>query len=1453
MRTISIYSLFIFSFFVLSSSLLSAHDNDHRGFIENKNQFHENVRFQAFMNAYTVFLENNTFTFLLESAEDLQTRHDLIQVPMSEKMDFFVRGHAYKVNFLNSSPMVNPLGQLPKNHTLNYFLGNDEEKWATNVKAYQKVVYNDLYDGVDLLAVMADGNFKYDFIVQPNKSTTVIELGFEGLDNMQIVDGDLVMTTSLGEVKELKPFAYQMNLGTMQVVPCNFVLNGNIVSFEFPEGYDAERELIIDPVVVAATLSGTVGGGSNYGHGATYDLIGNIYTHAISFGTQYPVTPGAVQGAYGGGGTDIAISKLNPTGTDLLYATFLGGDGSDYPHSTITNDLQELFVYGTSNSANYPTTANAFDQTFNGDASDPWAAGNDIVVSKINVDGTVLMGSTYVGGELNDGRNVESSLNYGDSYRGEIVVDDTGLPYIVSQTLSTDFPVTGGAFQMTAQGMQDAVVFKMNANLSQMIWSTYLGTSDSDTGYGIRVANNGQVYVSGSTKGTNLPVTAGAYQTTLANAAGTQDGFVARLSSVGNGLISCTYIGTDMLDQAFFVDLDNDENVWIYGQSAGNWPVVGGGYSTPDGKLFVSKLNHDLTDLLLSSRIGPGGGFGNGAVPVAFLVDRCDRIYISGYSAAAGWELTADAVLNTGGFILSAWEEDMSLLAYSTYYSANHVDGGTSRFDKSGIVYQGVCSGGGFQTNPDAYATDQSTGWDIGVFKIDFELSGVNAAITANDDLVGCAPHDVQFNNYSIGDIFIWDFGDGSPVSNEFEPIHTYTEPGVYNISLISYDSLSCNLADTAYLQIEVGSALGFVPAFTQEADCVTLGVECTNDTGLDFLTYVWDMGDGTTYEEFEVNHTYASTGTYTITMTATDEACDIVETISEEITILDPIIAEIGNDNLENCGELTVQFDNLSTDGTYSWNFGDGNQSASAEPEHTFVGPGIFDVMLVASNPETCNLSDTAYVSVAIGAPQDIEALFMAYQSDCENNIVETVNQSTGDFLSYDWDMGDGFTYTDFEVSHQYVALGSYDITLTVTDTLCDVVEEMIIPVLVSNEVTSVLNVPNAVGCSPFDVEFENLGNGATYIWDFGDGTTSDEANPSHTYNQPGDYTVSLIAIGNQFCPGVDTSFANVTVIDSFVQAAFFAEQSGECQDHMVSVQNVSIGDDLQITWDFDGVEILNIDEYTHAFPGAGTYTITLTALEPQCLTSSTYSLDVEIVPGFMFDLGPDRDLCYYQNSTLLETGLAPNNYEFEWMPNAETESTLVVTQPGTYQVSVTDGTCFQTDEVVVSQGVQFQSSYNLEICEGLAHQINIPANGLSYQWATGQTTNAISIDKAGDYVYSFIDIGNCVQTDTVHVTAISVDSQVFIPNTFTPNGDGLNELFKVVGSEIEEFELIIVNRWGETIFQTSNIDEGWNGSLNNDANHYVPDGTYLYMVNIKGYCQSERQEFQGHLTVLR
>ena len=343
----------------------------------------------------------------------------------------------------------------------------------------------------------ANNKLKYDLIVEPNADVSKIEMQYDGTDRMTLQNGRLISYLSVETIIEQAPYAYQVVDGKVKQVTCNYILNDKTktVAFEFPNGYDKNVQLIIDPEIVAATLSGTNGFSSNYGHCAAFDAEGNVMTGAISFDSDYPTNAGSFQTNYGGGGTDIAISKLNPTGTDLIYATFLGGNGGDYPHSLFADLNLNLHVYGSSDSNNYPTSNNAYATSLGGNV--------DIVVTVLTPDGSDIVGSTYIGGSNNDGRNNASS-NYGDQYRGEIVSDFFGNTYIASCSGSSNFPVTANAIQSTFLGggggifggdEQDGVLFKLNEDLSELEWSTYLGSSGSDMCYGLRVDADYNVYV----------------------------------------------------------------------------------------------------------------------------------------------------------------------------------------------------------------------------------------------------------------------------------------------------------------------------------------------------------------------------------------------------------------------------------------------------------------------------------------------------------------------------------------------------------------------------------------------------------------------------------------------------------------------------------------------------------------------------------------------------------------------------------------------------------------------------------------------------------------------------------------------------------------------------------------------------------------------------------------------
>lgn len=1050
-------------FLLLLTSIAWCHDKKSSlEFVENVSQWNENVLFKAGLpNGGSVYLENDGFTFSFLNATEFAKLHDLQFASREEQMAFSVPGHAWKLNLLNTSNSL-AQGEKKKSYYHNYFLGQDQSKWADHVSVYEMVNYPNVYKGIDLKVYSKKNNFKYDFIIKPGNDPSVIKFNYNGLDGVSIEEGKLILKTSIGEFIESKPFAYQLVDGHLQQIMCIYTIVNNEIGYSFPKGYDTSIDLVIDPELIAATLSGTTGSQSNYGHSAAFDLEGNIFTGCVASGSGYPTTTGAFDQTYGGGVWDIGISKLNPGGSDLYWATFLGGQNADYPHSLITNNAGELYVYGSSASGDYPIT----DSAFQSEHSDGTDFSYDIIISHLEFDGSGLIGSTFLGGTGNDGQNANAA-NYGDNYRGEIIIDYDDNPIIASGSQSSDFPILADAYQTENGGLQDAVIVKLNEQLSTLLVSTYFGGPGSEMAYGLRTSTDGSIIIGGSA-GEDMYVTEGAYQEEFigdpdAGEWGVElDGFIAKLNPEGTEVLASTYHGTDSKDQVFFLDLDFDENIFVYGQGGGDMPVTENVYENPNSGQFITKFSNDLSELMVSTVIGNGTG-GTDFVPDAFLVDNCENIYISAYNASGALETTDDALFTNGGFYLAVYEENLTDIVFGTFYTENHVDGGTSRFDKNGIVYQGVCSGGGFNTTPDAWSTIQNTGWDIGVFKINFDASGVNASI-AGSDFTGCAPFEIAFENYSVGEDFFWNFGNGT-TSTEYEPTVTYTEPGVYDVSLIASDSLSCNIADTMDFQVIISTPQEFFPSFDFDFDCLAQQVDITNTTNLNFLEYVWDMGDGTIIESEDVTYQYDDPGEYTISLTAIDNGCNDQEEISEDISVLPSVEALIeSNGTLEACQDLNVDFTNLSTNATsINWNFGDNTYSSEDNPDHLFIGPNEYEIILTANNPNSCNGTHSDTVTVIVSGNDEIESLFNL-ELDCGVYTVQGINESTGSFLTFEWNMGDGTILTDQHIIHNYAATGEYTVELTVSDDLCGLIDtsDLEIEVVDSDDCNTVLIMPN-------------------------------------------------------------------------------------------------------------------------------------------------------------------------------------------------------------------------------------------------------------------------------------------------------------------------------------------------------------------------------------------------------
>lgn len=844
--------LFCYSYF-LSQEINFKHDIKY-AFIENKGQWNPNVLFKSKFDGGNLWVQNKKFVFHFQDFSALHKTHGNNQLRKGELNNLKNRQSIVHLNFKNSNNFRVTEKLNPSSNYYNYFIGNDESKWASSVRGYNQAYIKNIYNGVDLKLIEDNSKLKYEFHVSPNTPSDIIQLEFVGHEKISIdKNGDLHIQTEIGEVIEEKPYTYQIINGKIKEVECEFSLHNNIVTFSIGS-YNKSEELIIDPTLVFATYSGSVT--DNFGMTATYAHNGEAYSGGTIFGNQYPTPDNSSfninsnftvnQGAYGI--TDVFISKYSSDGTQMLWTNFIGGGdnirGTETVHSLIADKEDNLYLYGATSSTDFPIVNGYQTVHAGGGPNLNFAAngvfhlsqGTDIFVSKISANGQQLIASTYIGGNDNDGVNYNSNLsydslmtNFGDNSRGEIMLDSIGNCIIASCTRSSNFPVLN-AFQTTISGQQDGVIFMLNKNLSSIVWSSYFGGSKNDMINSVKIDSSFNIVFAGGTSSNDLVKTTNTWQSTYNG--GNTDGYVGKLSSDGRNLLKVSYVGTPNYDNVFFTEIDLDGNIYLYGQSfGGSFPVVNSSFVNPNSNQFICKLDSSLTNLIKSTTFGNGDPTELNLSPSAFLVDDCGNIYVSGWGQTfaglngtplTGMPVSPDALQssppNGHDFYIMAIDKDFSTLLYGSYLGGNeadeHVDGGTSRFDKDGIVYQSICGGCGgysdFPTTQNAWSSSNLTDQRCNniILKFDFRIKPLS--IVEEVDTLICTNTEINFiNNSENANAFLWDFGNNDTTSTTLNPSKTFDSSGVYYIKLISYDT-DCRRSDSVSFQITVIDSVTF-------------------------------------------------------------------------------------------------------------------------------------------------------------------------------------------------------------------------------------------------------------------------------------------------------------------------------------------------------------------------------------------------------------------------------------------------------------------------------------------------------------------------------------------------------------------------------------------------------------------------------------------------------------------
>jgi gliding motility-associated-like protein len=919
----------------------SGNTKEHWRLIPNQGQWEGTFLYKAQVPGGYFFLENDGYTLRMDDVRAMDAVREILHHRhFMGHPEVTLRSHAIRFQWIGClKDSIEVVNEQLHSFCHHYYLGNDARKWKTGVPVAKEVRVKRLYEGVDWLIKGADFIPKHDMIIMDGMVPENLLFTIRGAHKTYVDrQGRLVIETSLGKIKESKPIAWQLVEGVKHPVKCRYrVINDTTFGFDVKQQQKGVP-LIIDPELIFSTYSGSLG--DNFGFTATYDSKGHLYAGGIVDGNdgEYPWTLGAFQTTYGGstGGQppinlpcDMSISKYAPDGSSLIYASYLGGDRNEHPHSLVVDTSDNLLIFGTSNSGNFPVDSLAFDPTINGLY--------DMVLVKLSEDGSRMLGGTFIGGNNSDGINDGTlKYNFADDFRGDVFVDSFNMIYVAATSRSRNFPTTSFSVQPTHAGGTDAVVFKIDSLLQNLLWSTFIGGSNDDAAYSVKVID-GMVYVAGGTASPNIERYGnGAFPLFLG---GVSDGFITSLSADSGIMNTFSFYGTTSYDQIYFLDYDSKKNLYVSGQTKGVIPRTSERYGQDNTGQFIARFNSDLKSIDFQTTFGFRTANNKPDLcPSAFLVDKCDNVYFSGWGSfifsnsndnnsgsTRGLPVSTNAIqrnTDENDFYLIVLGNELKDFVYATYYGGNmtndHVDGGTSRFDKDGVIYQSVCSScpaspaqsylSDFPVTRDAVFTQNfSRRCSNAAFKIDFKKTyNVKAEFEA-DPIEGCSPLEVNFTNRSFGGkTYFWDFGD-SNTDSIYSPFHTYTEKGTYKVQLLVIDSISCNRLDTAYGTITVLSGPDVDFDYEQEpCDLTALFLNKSSDS----ISYQWDLGDGTTTQEWSPKHKYPFGGMYKVILKAThlendcvDSSAQVVTFPSNPFTKLEiPNVFTPNNDGLNDC-----------------------------------------------------------------------------------------------------------------------------------------------------------------------------------------------------------------------------------------------------------------------------------------------------------------------------------------------------------------------------------------------------------------------------------------------------------------------------------------------------------------------------------------------------------------------
>ena len=1030
----------------------------HLGFIPNRGQWDASVRYVLVTKGYTVWVFPDRWVFFpaRSGANALLdgNRGHTTPAPLEMKLPAAVD------TILAEQPMAG---------RVNFFLGNDPDGWVSNLLHYRRL--RCVAAGVEYELVVANGALEYRIRAEhPEHLERLLFQLPEQWKAVVLEDGTLELQyQSVPIFRHTSPRMFQLRSNDTIPVAGQFVQSGDGFRFALAQSLP-DMPVLIDPLVYS-TFVGT--DSSDKGKAILVDNNGNAIVAGSTEDADFPTTSGAYDQTHNGD-DDVFVLKLNANGSSLIFATFIGGSEGDEPGAMTQDNSGNLYLVGSTESSDFPTTSGAYDRTHNGE--------EDAFVVKLNSSGSALLYATYVGGSEND-------------YGTGVAVDNNGRAVACGYTESSNFPTTNGAYDTDHNGEEDAFVLRLNPAGSNLVYSTFLGGDDDDEAHDVMLRGNGMAIVCGYTKSTDFPTTNGAYDQSHN---GSRDWFVTALNSNGSQLSFSTFVGGSSSDEAYAIAPGPSNSIIVAGSTeSSNFPTTSGAYDQSFNgakDVAVVRLNHSASQLMWGTFVG---GSSEEVAEDCFTTDS--YVYLTGKTSSSDFPTSSNAYDQTHNgsedVFIAQLTINGSALPYSTFLGGSQDDEGKSIVASGCAVYvTGYTYSSNFPTTSSAY--DQSFNGEEDAFVVKLGI-GASFTISASDQEI-CAGESVQLEvqPQPSGASYSWSPATG--LSSTSVPNPTATPPSTitYTVTVTTPDG--CSGSTSITITVSPPMQLTTSDQTICQGDTVQIGVTVSGGTSP--YSYSWSPATGLSDPNVAQPDAFPqSTTVYTVTVTDA-VGCSTQATVTVTVNPQPTITLS----DVEVCQGDTVQIGAEAQGGTppysYSWSPASGLSDPNvAQPDAFPQSTTVYTVTVT----DAVGCSTQATVTVTVN-PQP--TITLSDVEVCQGDTVQIGAEAQGGTppYSYSWSPASGLSDPNVAQPDAFPETTT-EYTVTVTDARgCSVEQTVTVTVIPQPQITTSVDALDfgALGeCSPSadtTVVVTNSGQSAVTL------TTVEVPSPHFSYTAP-------------------------------------------------------------------------------------------------------------------------------------------------------------------------------------------------------------------------------------------------------------------------------------------------------------------------------------------------------------